>query len=107
MGYLYLALAIILEFLGTTCMKLSNGFAHLMYSLGTLIFYGLCFYFLSLTLKTLPLNITYATWGALGIVLASLVSYFYFHESISLLSLLGIVFIIIGVLLCNLFGAEH
>lgn len=49
MHYLELALAIIMELIGTNLMKLSNGFTHLCFSLGTLISYGLCFFFLSLS----------------------------------------------------------
>ena len=81
-GYLFLGLAIILEFLGTMCMKMSDGFEKIIYSAGTLIFYGLCFYFFALSLKTIQLNIAYATWGGLGIILSAAVSYFFFHESV-------------------------
>lgn len=107
LGYAFLGAAIVLEFLGTTCMKLSDGFSHATYAIGTLICYGLCFFSLSLSLKTIDLNIAYATWGGLGIILATTVSYFYFHESITPVSLLGIVLIIIGVVLCNVYGAGH
>ena len=106
-GYLYLGAAILLEFLGTTCMKLSNGFEEKIYAAGTLICYGICFYVFSISMKTIDLNIAYATWGGLGIVLAAAVSYFFFHEEISTLGLIGIMLIVIGVVLCNFFGAGH
>ena len=106
-GYLFLTLAILLEFFGTTCMKLSNGFTVLIYSVGTLVCYGVCFYFFALSLKTINLNIAYATWGGLGVVLAAAVAHFFFHEQISTLGLIGIVFVVIGVVLCNFFGAGH
>lgn len=104
MGYLYLAAAIFMEFLGTTCMKQSNGFSHVNYTLGTLICYGLCFFALSMSLKSIDLNIAYATWGGLGIILAAAVSRFYFHETITPLGLFGIILIVTGVVLCNFFG---
>ena len=107
MGYVYLGAAIILEFLGTTCMKLSDGFSQKLFAAGTLTCYGICFYFLALSLKTVALNIAYATWGGLGIVLATAVSYFFFHESISTLGLIGIILVVVGVVLCNFFGASH
>mgnify|MGYP000844309438 FL=1 len=107
LGYVYLLLAIVLELVGTMCMKQSDGFSNIPYALGTLVSYGVCFYFLSLCLKTVPLNIAYATWGGLGIVLAGLVSFFIFHESISGLGILGIALIVAGVVLCNFFGAAH
>lgn len=70
-GYVYLTLAILLELCGTTCMKLSDGFSQKIFAAGTLIFYGFCFYFFALSLKSVPLNIAYATWGGLGVVLAA------------------------------------
>ena len=106
-GYLFLTAAIIFEFIGTTFMKLSNGFSHVIYSAGTLICYGICFYFFALSLKTINLNIAYATWGGAGVLLAAAVARFYFHENISTPGLVGIIFIIVGVVLCNFFGAEH
>ena len=106
-GYLFLTAAIIFELLGTTCMKISDGFENKIYAAGTLIFYGVCFYFFSLSLKTVDLNVAYATWGGLGITLAAAVAYFFFHETVTPLGLLGIVFIVIGVVLCNFFGAAH
>lgn len=48
MGYVYLLLAIVLELVGTMCMKQSDGFSTIPYALGTLVSYGFCFYFLSL-----------------------------------------------------------
>ena len=39
-GYLFLGLAIILEFLGTMCMKMSDGFEKIIFAAGTLICYG-------------------------------------------------------------------
>lgn len=105
MGYIYLALAIVLELFGTTCMKLSDGFENKLFAAGTLISFGVCFYFSALSMKTIPLNILYATWSGLGIVLAAAVAKIFFHESISTPGFIGIILIVIGVVLCNLFGA--
>jgi small multidrug resistance pump len=104
MYYIELAVAIIMELLGTNLMKLSNGFTHLWFSIGTLVSYGLCFFFLSLSLKGIKLNIAYATWGGAGIVLAALVSYFIFHEQTSGLQIFGIALIVVGVIIANLAG---
>ena len=106
-GYLFLTAAIIFEFLGTTFMKISNGFENKIYAAGTLICYGVCFYFFALSLKTVDLNIAYATWGGLGVVLAAAVAYFFFHETITPLGFIGIILIVIGGVLCNFFGATH
>ena len=104
-GYVYLAAAIVLELCATTCMKLSDGFGNKIFAAGTLTFYGLCFYVFALSLKTVPLNIAYATWGGLGVVLAAAVAKIFFHESISTAGLIGIILIVVGVVMCNFFGA--
>lgn len=106
MYYLYLTLAIVMELIGTNLMKLSAGFSKLWYSVGTIAAYALCFFFLSLSLKGIKLNIAYATWGGAGIVLATLVSFFIFHESISMMQILGITLIVIGVIIANLSGGH-
>ena len=107
MGYIYLALAIVLELCGTTCMRLSYGFEHKPFAIATLTFYGVCFYFFALSLKSVQLNIAYVTWGGLGVVLAAVIAKIFFHESISTPGLIGIAFIVVGVVLCNFFGENH
>ncbi|WP_407812533.1 DMT family transporter, partial [Staphylococcus aureus] len=69
MHYLYLFISIATEIIGTSFLKTSEGFTKLWPTLGSLLSFGICFYFLSLTIKFLPLNITYATWAGLGLVL--------------------------------------
>ncbi|MBR8465189.1 multidrug efflux SMR transporter [Campylobacter sp. faydin G-140] len=101
MGYLFLGLAIVFELAGTNFLKLSDGFTKLNYSFATLLAYGFCFYFLALSLKSIKLSIAYATWGGLGIILATMLSFFIFHEKVSIITLLGIALIVIGVVICN------
>ncbi|EZT22748.1 DMT family transporter, partial [Staphylococcus aureus] len=57
MHYLYLFISIATEIIGTSFLKTSEGFTKLWPTLGTLLSFGICFYFLSLTIKFLPLNI--------------------------------------------------
>lgn len=103
-GYVYLLLAIGLELIGTTCMKLSHGFSNLAYGAGTLVAYGLCFFFLSLCLEKIPLGIAYATWGGVGILAVTAISYFWFHEPLTPAGIIGILMIAAGTVLCNCFG---
>lgn len=107
MGYVYLGLAIVLELCGTMCMKLSDGFENKIFAAGTLISFGACFYFSALSMKTIPLNILYATWSGLGIVFAAVIAKIFFHETVSTPGLIGIVLIVVGVVLCNFFGENH
>lgn len=107
MHYLYLIIAIATEIIGTSFLKTSEGFTKLWPTVGTLLSFGICFYFLSLTIKFLPLNITYATWAGLGLVLTTIVSVIVFKENVNLISIISIGLIIVGVVLLNIFGANH
>lgn len=104
MGYLFLALAIIFEVIGSSFIKASNGFTKWLPSTIVVVTYVVAFYCLSLSLKTLPLSIAYAIWAGVGIVLTVLVSVFIFKQPIDLPALVGILFIIIGVLIINYFS---
>ncbi|WP_121351819.1 QacCGHJ group quaternary ammonium compound efflux SMR transporter, partial [Escherichia coli] len=90
MHYLYLFISIATEIIGTSFLKASEGFTKLWPTLGTLLSFGICFYFLSLTIKFLPLNITYATWAGLGLVLTTIISVIVFKENVNLISIISI-----------------
>lgn len=96
MSWIYLALAIFFETIGTTFLKLSSGFTILLPSVATSISYILCFLFLSYALKTLDMSVAYAIWGALGILLISTIGILFLHESISVLKIVSIILIILG-----------
>ena len=107
MHYLYLFISIATEIIGTSFLKTSEGFTKLWPTLGTLLSFGICFYFLSLTIKFLPLNITYATWAGLGLVLTTIISVIVFKENVNLISIISIGLIVIGVVLLNVFVEIH
>lgn len=96
MSWLFLLLAIIFETIGTTGMKLSNGFSVLLPSILTIISYILCFLFLSFALKTIDMSVGYAIWCSLGILLISIIGIVFLHESVSLLKIASILLIILG-----------
>ena len=104
MKYLYLALAIVLEVLGSSFMKASDGFSKLLPTTITIIAYIACFFFLSQALKSIPLGIAYAIWGGLGIVLTSLISVIIFKQSLDLPAIIGIILIVAGVFVMNFFS---
>lgn len=105
MAYLFLALAIILEFCGTICMKLSDGFSKPLPVVGTCLAYIACFYFLSLSLKTIPLGIAYAVWAGLGLVLSNVIAVVFFKQHFDLAAGIGIALILAGVIVLNLFSS--
>ena len=104
MHHLYLALAIVLEVLATSLLGKSEGFTKWLFAVGSLLSYGVCFYFLSLALKNIPLGVAYAIWSGVGIVLTAIVSILVFKSKIDLPFVLGAVLIIAGVVVINLFS---
>lgn len=107
MAYLFLAISIIGELIGTSMLKASEGFTKLYPTLLTIVAFVISFYFVSLTLKTLPLNMTYAIWSGVGAVATALISVLIWKEKINTGSMVGIGLIVVGVVVLNLFGAGH
>ena len=104
MKYLFLALAIILEVIGSSFMKASNGFTKVIPASITIIAYIVCFFFLSQALKHIPLGIAYAIWGGLGIVLTAIISVVVFKQSLDLPAIIGIILIVSGVFVMSFFS---
>ena len=104
MTYLYLAFAIVSEVVGTSALKASEEFTKLVPSIVVLIGYALAFYFMTLTLRTLSIGITYAIWSGAGIVLVALVSLVFYKEVPDTAAIVGMVFIIIGIMIMHFFS---
>ncbi|HFK6907688.1 TPA: quaternary ammonium compound efflux SMR transporter QacH [Listeria monocytogenes] len=107
MSYLYLALAIVGEIIGSSLLKASEGFSKLFPTIGVIIAFVVSFFFLSLSLKTIPLNTAYALWSGLGLVLTTIISVLIWKEKLNMASIAGITLIIAGVVILNLFGPGH
>ena len=97
MAEILLVLAIISEVIGTTSMKLSDGFQNLLPSLVIFLCYGISIGFLTLAVRTIDLSIAYAIWSALGIVIISIIGIFWFNESAGAWKILSLGIIITGV----------
>jgi small multidrug resistance pump len=102
--YAVLVIAIIFEVLGTSAMQAAQHFTKLVPTLITVVCYAIAFYFLSYTLRVIPVGIAYAVWSGLGIVLISLVGYFVFGQKLDLAAVLGLGLIIAGVVVLNVFS---
>lgn len=105
-AYCYLGVAIVLEVVATTALKASDSFTRLGPSLLTVAGYGVSFYLMSLTLRVVPTGIAYAIWSGVGIVLISVVSWFWYRQALDIPALLGIGLIIAGVVVINLFSGS-
>jgi len=104
MKYVYLLIAILSEVAATTALKASDQFTRLWPSVIVVLGYASAFYFMSLTLKSIPVGITYAIWSGIGIVLISVTSYVFYHQKLDTPAIIGMAFIITGVLIINLFS---
>ena len=107
--WILLLIAIVGEVIGTTALKASEGFTRPLPSTIVVIGYGVAFYFLSLTLKTIPMGISYAIWSGVGIVLISLLGWIVFKQSLDAPALIGMGLIVAGVLVITVFSktASH
>lgn len=102
--WILLGLAILAEVVGTSAMKASEGFSKVLPSLITVVFYGIAFYLLSLTLRSIPVGIAYAVWSGVGIVLISLAAWVLYGQKLDPAGLIGIGLIISGVIVLNVFS---
>lgn len=102
--WLFLGAAIIAEVIATSALKASDSFSKTFPTIIVVIGYGLAFYFLSLTLKVIPVSIAYAIWSGLGIVLIAIVSWFYYGQKLDLPAIAGMGLIIAGVVVINVFS---
>ena len=103
-SYLFLVLAVFLGVTSNSFAKSSEGFTILFSSIITGITIVACMYALSIVMKNIPMGITYASFAGLTIIATVVVGIIRFNQIPNLYSIIGLVFIIIGVLLVNLLG---
>jgi small multidrug resistance pump len=104
MSWLYLMIAIAAEVLGTSFLRASQGFTKPLPSLAVVIGYGLAFFFLSLTLRDIPVGIAYAVWSGAGVTLITAIAWIFFDQKLDAAAILGIALIVAGVVVLNLFS---
>lgn len=102
MSYLYLAIAIVAEVAATSALKATQGFTRPLPSLLVVIGYGVAFYCLALTLKDIPVGISYAIWSAAGIVLVAGLGWLFYGQALDRPALIGLGLIVAGVVVVNL-----
>lgn len=100
-GYIALGIAVISEVMGTTLLKMSEGFTNVLPSIGVIIGFGIAFYSLSISLRELPLSLAYAIWAGVGTVLTAVIGILIWGDPFSVLTLGGIALIVGGVVLLN------
>jgi multidrug transporter EmrE-like cation transporter len=102
--WIILGIAIVAETIATSAMKSSEGFTKLIPSVVVVIGYGVAFYFLSMTMKVIPVGIAYAIWSGVGIVLISLAGWILFGQKLDAPAAIGMALIVAGVIVMNVFS---
>ena len=101
--WIILFFAIAAEVVGTTSMKLSNGFTKAGPIVFVLIGYGLALVLLAKSMKDIPLGTAYAVWAGFGTICAAIVGKLLFHEHIGIPQLMGMLLVIAGIVILHLF----
>ena len=102
MQWIFLFMAIVSEVVGTSTLKASEGFSRPWPSAVVVLGYASAFYFLSLTLKTIPLGVAYAVWSGAGIVLIALVAWLVYGQMLDLPAIVGMSLIVAGIVVLQL-----
>ena len=100
----YLVLTVLFEAFGTACIQASHQFTKVWPSLGAIAGYGGAFWFLSLTLRDLPLGVVYATWSGFGILFACASGWALFGQRLDGAAVAGIALITTGIVVMHLFS---
>ncbi|SHM75063.1 small multidrug resistance pump [Duganella sacchari] len=103
-NWLCLAIAIVAETIATSAMKASDGFTKAGPSTIVIAGYAIAFYFLSLTLRTIPVGVAYAIWSGVGIILIAAAGWLLYGQKLDLPAVIGMGLIIAGVVIMNVFS---
>lgn len=103
-SYIYLVIAIISEVIATTALKAADEFSRFWPSVLVVAGYASAFWFLSLTLRTLPVGIVYAIWAGVGVALVAVAGVVIYKQTLDAPAIAGMVLIVAGVVVINLFS---
>ena len=95
------SVAIVSEVLGTTFMKLSEGFTRPMFGIVTAVCYILSFAMLTLALKDLSLGMAYGIWGGVGTFLTTLIGIIFWSDPFSIVVGIGMIAVVAGIALLS------
>jgi len=102
--WVFLFVAIVSEVIATSALKSTQEFTRWLPSLIVVIGYVSAFYFLTLTLRTIPVGIAYAIWSGVGVALIALVGWLIYGQTLDMPAFVGIALIICGVVVLNVFS---
>lgn len=100
--WIYLALAIVGELVGTACLKLANGSERPLAWLGVVGGYGAALWLLNDVIAEIDVGVVYALWSGVGIALVAAAGVLLFGEAMTLMRALGLLAIVVGIALIQL-----
>ena len=103
-GYIYLFLAIITGIASNGFLKTTEGFTKLNPTIFCVASIILCLFCISKAMTVIPVGFTYATYGSLTTIGVTVLALFKFNQVPNIFAIIGIIFILIGVILVNYFG---
>ena len=103
-GYIYLILAIITGIASNGFLKTTEGFTKLTPTIFCVTSIVICLFCISKAMTIIPVGFTYATYGALTITAVTLFGIFKYNQTPNIYGTIGLVLIIAGVILLNIFG---
>ncbi|MEL7567025.1 MAG: multidrug efflux SMR transporter [Dehalobacterium sp.] len=107
MYWVFLFLTIGCDVVGTTLMKISNGFTRIVPTIFVAVFYILTLPFFTMALKKINISVAYAIWSGIGTASIAIVGYMLFQEQMNIVKITAIVMIIAGVIMLNLNGVTR
>jgi len=104
--YLFLFGAIFCEVAGTMLLPVTQNFTKFTPTSILAVCYLVAFYLLTFVVNKLPIAIVYATWSGLGVFTIAILGYIFFKQNLSWQAVLGLFFIVLGVILVNSFSSK-
>tara|TARA_B100001057_G_C22157476_1_gene684379 strand:- start:18 stop:350 length:333 start_codon:yes stop_codon:yes gene_type:complete len=104
--YFFLVCAIFFEVAGTMLLPVTQNFTKLLPTGILAVCYLSAFYLLTFVVNKLPIAIVYATWSGLGVFTIAILGYIFFKQTLNWQSILGLFFIVVGVILVNGFSSK-
>ncbi|WGJ62221.1 DMT family transporter [Wolbachia endosymbiont of Frankliniella intonsa] len=104
MAWVYLLLAGLVEIIWTTALKYSNGFTRVIPVVIILVSGSVSLYWLSLSMKSIPLGTSYAVWTGIGSIGASIIGIMFFNEPVNFGRLFSLALVVLGIIGLKVFS---
>jgi quaternary ammonium compound-resistance protein SugE len=95
MAWLFIVMGGTFEVGFTTCMRYTDGFKNIPWTIAFLVCIAISMYFLEMATKSIPIGTAYAVWTGIGALGTVVIGMIWYHEPASLVR---------GLLICGLVG---